>query len=145
MTKEFVANTVLTQCGAPTTIDLTSVLSQMPGAQISMVNVPTNGVMSQPKPFVWVFTPNANFCALGGNDQLIMRVVDEKGNVQLVQRNISAVQQGDIPSVISTGYEESTKENNSPLQSNAYPILLSWLMVGILTNFRERSTVDSLK
>jgi hypothetical protein len=117
----------------------------MSGAKITMVNIPSNGVMTQPKPFVWVFTPNANFCALGGNDQLIMQVVDEKGNVKVVQRNLSAVQQGDIPSIIQTGFEESSSGSSSPLQSNAYVILLSWLMIGIVANLRKRSTLTGLK
>jgi hypothetical protein len=117
----------------------------MPGAQVSMVNIPANGVMSQPKQFVWVFTPNANFCALGGNDRLIMQVVDENGNIKVIQRNLSAMQKGDIPSVISTGFEDSAEETKLPIQSNTYPILLSWLLISIFTNLRERTLVKSLK
>lgn len=110
-----------------------------------MVNIPANGVMSQPKQFVWVFTPNANFCALGGNDRLIMQVVDENGNIKVIQRNLSVMQKGDIPSVISTGFEDSSENTNLPIQSNTYPILLSWLLISIFTNLREQTLVKSLK
>ncbi len=138
MTKEFVSNTVLTNCGAPTTIDLTSVLSQMPNAKVTIMNIPANGVMSQPKEYVWVFTPNANFCALGGNDQLMMQVVDEKGNIKVVQRNLSAVQQGNIPSVIRTGLDDSSAGTKSPLSSHTYPILLLLLMMTLITTIRKQ-------
>jgi hypothetical protein len=136
MTKDFVSNTVLTKCSAPTTIDLTVVLSKMPGGKINIVQVPLNGVMSQPSPTVWLFTPNSNFCSLGGNDQLIMQVVDANGNMMMVQRNLSAVQQGDIPSIIQTGFGES--EGQNPLNSNAYSIFFSWVLLTIFVNIRRR-------
>jgi hypothetical protein len=139
MTKEFVVNTVLTRCAAPTTIDLTTVLSQMPGARINMVRIPSNGVMSQPRPTVWVFTPNSNFCALGGNDQLIMQVVDENGNMLVVQRNLSAVQQGDIPSLIRTGYQDRDSGTQTHPKSSTYATLLSWLLVTTFVNVRRKT------
>jgi hypothetical protein len=111
----------------------------MPDRTITMIQIPSNGVMSQPGSTVWLFTPNSNFCSLGGNDRLIMQVVDQNGNKMMIERNLSAVQQGDVPSLIRTGYQDRNFETQAPLKSSTHSLLLSWLLVTTFVNVRRRT------
>jgi hypothetical protein len=86
---------------------MTSQMAAMPGAKPELTKAPKNGVLTQTSPTTWLFTPNSNFCTLGGNDGFAMTITDSKGNVKVFEKRLVQSKTGDIPLWIRTGLAPS--------------------------------------